>query len=228
MTAKCRGVIWVESWTRELTLTQTDSRNSTDSRSLFWMAMCRKLRPLISNCDRHTWTTNLCTACVWQRVRNHSSSRTYQPRLNLKTPNKAGQLKVAIYIHPFIYIFISPNIGRKHLALLDLMASITCSIFSHVVTQRYHQNHSEKGENINIKCTKKCLVAGLYPDSLKKLKALPRTLGGFKGGLGPQRLRRGKTQKGERDEKGWEVVTPIKEINESFIFYIFFSKQPKI
>ena len=56
-TARCSGVICVESWSLELTSTQTDSRNRTDSKSPFWIATCRKLRPFTSNCNNNAYST---------------------------------------------------------------------------------------------------------------------------------------------------------------------------
>jgi hypothetical protein len=46
--ARWSGGVCVASWTRELTSTWIDSRKSTLSISFFWIAMCRKLRPLLS------------------------------------------------------------------------------------------------------------------------------------------------------------------------------------
>ena len=81
--ARWSGAICVESWRREFTLTQTDSRNRTASRSPFWTAMCRKLRPLTSNCDTYTHAmvgnspTIMCTSLLY--IVGHSFFHSYLP-----------------------------------------------------------------------------------------------------------------------------------------------------
>ena len=60
-----------------------------------------------------------------------------------------------------------------------------------------------KRQNLSTKCTKNRVVAGLRPDPLGELTALPQgPLAGYKGGLGPPGAGRDNKEEREGERKG--------------------------